>query len=221
MPLLKILCIFATTVGLSVSSTSPNPPLRSSARTIAPTSIFHWCSAIAETTIIVAQLSPRCILSQMLVSALSLGGDLPTMRLTPPLALGSMLVASGALLRLQCYRALGKHFTFETGILQKHKLITTGPYSFVRHPSYTGAMLAYFGLLLSYGSRGSWFVECLFKGSAVGSVFCASYLIAMTLVVSGLLSRISKEDEGLRREFGQEWTVWSAQVPYALIPGVY
>jgi protein-S-isoprenylcysteine O-methyltransferase Ste14 len=183
--------------------------------------IFYWCAAIAETTIIVAQLGPPSIPSQLAISTLALGGGLPTICLTPSLAIGSILVASGALLRLQCYYALGKYFTFETGIIRNHRLITTGPYNHIRHPSYTGALLVYFGLLLYYGSPGSWFMECLAKGSIAGSIFCAIYLFAISLVIAGLLSRISKEDEGLKHEFGQEWEVWVARVPYVLIPGVY
>ncbi|KAJ7683539.1 hypothetical protein B0H17DRAFT_1181582 [Mycena rosella] len=236
MPLLKILCIAAATLGLHVASTSPNPPLVSSARTIAPTSvefilvspsfreaqkIIYWCAAIAETAILVAQLSPQSIASQLVISVLALGGDLPTLRLTPLLVLGCALIISGAILRFLCYCVLGKYFTFETGIARDHRLITTGPYSVVRHPSYTGAILAYLGILCYYGSPGSWFMECVFKGSMAGTVFCATYIITTSLVVTGLLSRISKEDEGLRGKFGDEWEVFAARVPYVLMPGIY
>ncbi|KAJ7661455.1 hypothetical protein DFH06DRAFT_1325745 [Mycena polygramma] len=234
MPLLKILCILVTTVGLHMSSTSPNPPLGSAQlKTIAPTrvefilnapffrEVFYWWAAIAETIILVARFGPPSILSELLISALVLGGEPPVVHITPSLAFGCTLVVSGALLRLQCYRVLGKHFTFETGILHKHELITTGPYQYIRHPGYSGAILVYVGLLLYYGSPGSWFIECLFKGTAAGSLVCASYIFAMTLVVFGLVSRIPKEDEGLQREFGTEWAAWGARVPYVLIPDIY
>ncbi|KAJ7124495.1 hypothetical protein C8R44DRAFT_734971 [Mycena epipterygia] len=236
MPFLKFLCIAIATLGLHVASTSPNPPLISSARTIAPTTvefilvspsfrecpkILYWGAAIAETVLLIAQLSPATISSKPVISVLVLGGDLPTISLTPLLAVGSVLIASGALIRLHCYRALGKHFTFEMGISQGHKLITTGPYTYVRHPSYTGAVLVYLGLLCYYGSPGSWLMECVFKGSTAGTVFCAASASAMSLVVIGLLSRISKEDAALRCEFGQEWDAWADRVPYVLIPGFY
>ncbi|KAF8173889.1 hypothetical protein K438DRAFT_1908967 [Mycena galopus ATCC 62051] len=238
MPPVKIICILATTLSLHICSTSPNPPLQSSERTIAPTKvefilvspsfrvvqkagIFYWGAAIVETALIVARGRPQSIRSQLLISALTLGGDLPSVRLTTPLVLGSGLVVSGALLRLLCYQALGRHFTFETGITRNHRLITTGPYGLIRHPSYTGALLAYIGLLLYYGSRGSWFRECAFKGSILGSIFCAGYVFATSLVVAGLLSRIPKEEEGLKREFGVEWDAWAARVPYLLVPCLY
>ncbi|KAJ7930347.1 hypothetical protein B0H13DRAFT_1858754 [Mycena leptocephala] len=50
------------------------------------------------------------------------------------------------------HSALSKHFTFETGIAEGHKLVKVGPYSVVRLPAYTGTFLAYLGLLCYYGS---------------------------------------------------------------------
>ncbi|KAJ7920435.1 hypothetical protein B0H13DRAFT_1562288, partial [Mycena leptocephala] len=68
------------------------------------------------------------------------------LRVTPLLALGSGLIASGTLLRLSCYRALGKHFTFEMGIAWDHMLVTNGPYCIVRHPAYTrGCLVLLYG----------------------------------------------------------------------------
>ncbi|KAJ7923243.1 hypothetical protein B0H13DRAFT_1477462, partial [Mycena leptocephala] len=57
---------------------------------------------------------------------------------SPLVAIGTALIANGAILRLFCYRALGQYFTFKTAIARNHKLVTTGPYSIVRHPAYTG-----------------------------------------------------------------------------------
>ncbi|KAJ7476864.1 hypothetical protein B0H11DRAFT_2281517 [Mycena galericulata] len=234
--ILKVLCIVATTLGLHVASTSPNPPLVSSERTIATTrmefilvspsfrevqKILYWCAALAETAIFVAQINPGSAPSQLVINALALGGGHPTIHLTAPLVLGAILITGGALLRLQCYRALGKYFTFEMGIVRGHRLVMTGPYRVVRHPSYSGAVLAYLGLLCYYGSPGSWLVECVFKGSTAGMVFCVAYGATMSLVISGLLSRISKEDDGLKCEFGEEWEDYAAKVPHVLIPGIY
>ncbi|CAJ0838843.1 2314_t:CDS:2 [Entrophospora sp. SA101] len=41
----------------------------------------------------------------------------------------------GALLRLWCYRSLDEFFTFDIKVQKDHKLITTGPYSLLIHPS--------------------------------------------------------------------------------------
>ncbi|KAJ7618515.1 hypothetical protein FB45DRAFT_755956 [Roridomyces roridus] len=235
MAILRIFCIIATTLGLHVASTSPTPPLSAAERTIAPTNvefllvsptfrqapkIIYWFSALAEITTILAQLHPHSSSAQLALSALTPPGRCPTPRLTLPLALGALFAASGAFLRFRCYRALGRHFTFETGIINAHELITRGPYSVVRHPGYTGAVLAYMGLVCCYGAPGSWFLECVAKGSVAGALFCAAWGGAMTLVVGGLIARIDKEDAGLRSVFGEEWDEYAERVPYALIPGI-
>ncbi|KAJ7740581.1 hypothetical protein B0H16DRAFT_1566855 [Mycena metata] len=235
MSLLKLPFIAGATLGLHAASTAPNPPPKPAEKRIEPTKVefmlnspllrnaqkaVYWSAALAELAIIGALESPSAG-SERVVSALSLGTTPTALRITPLLALGSTLVATGGLLRLHCYSALGKHFTFETAIFKNHTLVKTGPYSRVRHPSYTGAVLAYLGLLCYYASPGSWFMECVYKGTTAGKVFGISYAVMMTLVVSGLLGRISKEDEGLKREFGQEWLDYAARVPHVLIPGAY
>jgi len=44
-------------------------------------------------------------------------------------------------------------FTFEMSIRKNHKLITSGPYAIVRHPSYVGVILVASGLMLIHGSK--------------------------------------------------------------------
>ncbi|KAJ7135439.1 hypothetical protein C8R43DRAFT_894273 [Mycena crocata] len=240
MPLLKIACVIAATIGLHKASTSPNPPLHNSSaeRKIAPTrlefllgsqttfilpQLIYWSIGIVETTVLVAQFVSPSIWTQRILSGLEIGGDLHNVQpsVAPTLAIGSFLIICGAVLRLQCYQALGKHFTFETGIFKNHKLVTTGAYNIVRHPGYSGAFLAYVGLMLYYTSPGSWVMECVFKGSTAGGSFGAVYALLMFFIVLGLTWRIPKEDEGLRNEFGEDWDTWAEKVRYVLIPGVY
>ncbi|KAJ6473161.1 hypothetical protein C8R45DRAFT_1054884 [Mycena sanguinolenta] len=237
-PLFKLPFIAGATLGLHAASTAPNPPPAAAEKRIEPTrlefmlnsSLFrnaqkavYWSAALAEIAIIGGELEASSSLpwSQWVVPTLLFGSAPGALRVTSVVALGSGLVVSGAILRLYCYSTLGKYFTFETGIVRNHKLVTTGPYSLCRHPSYTGAVLAYIGLLCYYGSPGSWFMECVFKGTTSGKVFGIGYALMMSLIVAGLLSRIKKEDEGLKREFGEEWIEWAAKVPYVLIPWVY
>src|SRR6185437_16196584 len=44
----------------------------------------------------------------------------------------------GGVMRGVCHRHLGKFFTWEQSIYKDHQLITSGPYSYVRHPAYSG-----------------------------------------------------------------------------------
>ncbi|KAI6102234.1 hypothetical protein F5141DRAFT_1008514, partial [Pisolithus sp. B1] len=55
-------------------------------------------------------------------------------------------------------------FTFKFTILSNHKLIMSGPYAFVWHPSYIGGMLMLAGATLVYGMQGAY---CISRGPSV------------------------------------------------------
>lgn len=59
-----------------------------------------------------------------------------SLRILGPFLLGWCLVSIGGILRVSCFNALGKHFTYELSLIKGHQLVTTGPYNVVRHPSY-------------------------------------------------------------------------------------
>ena len=61
---------------------------------------------------------------------------------------GFLLLGMGEGLRLYSVRVLGTFFTFTVATRPDQKVIETGPYRFVRHPSYTGGLFALFGILL-------------------------------------------------------------------------
>jgi len=51
---------------------------------------------------------------------------------------------------------LGQFFRFEASIQQDHKLIVSGPYAVVRHPSYTGLMMVFIGWFPWQLGKGCW-----------------------------------------------------------------
>ena len=57
----------------------------------------------------------------------------------------------GSFLRLWAMQTLGHFFTFEVTIRKRHSLITTGPYRWLMHPSYTGLIYSIPGLSLLLG----------------------------------------------------------------------
>ena len=59
-----------------------------------------------------------------------------------------LLLVSGIALRIWAIRHLGRFFTVDVGIQQGHQVVEDGPYRFVRHPSYSGSMLALVGIAL-------------------------------------------------------------------------
>lgn len=142
-------------------------------------------------------------------------------RLTPLFLFGWFLNALGTVLRYHCYRIMGELFAFELSIRKDHSLITSGPYAYVRHPSYTGALVAALGTVMSYLSSGSWLVECSGWIPDSLGVLGGLWAVIVGILLVALTSRTRKEDEMLKRQFGKQWEEWSKNVPYRLIPGVY
>jgi protein-S-isoprenylcysteine O-methyltransferase Ste14 len=66
--------------------------------------------------------------------------------------LGILLMLAGILLRQYSIVVLGKYFTFDVAVQSGHTLIEIGPYRYVRHPSYTGALLTLLGFGLTLGN---------------------------------------------------------------------
>lgn len=62
--------------------------------------------------------------------------------------IGMVAVWIGGAIRIACYRELGRLFTYELTIREKHRLVTSGPYSIVRHPSYSKSLDPAFDALL-------------------------------------------------------------------------
>lgn len=62
-----------------------------------------------------------------------------------------IISASGFAFRLWCFNTLGRFFTFEVTIRNDHRLVDSGPYSVLIHPSYTGQFIGISGHLLFSG----------------------------------------------------------------------
>jgi protein-S-isoprenylcysteine O-methyltransferase len=66
--------------------------------------------------------------------------------------IGVLVFAVGMVLRIYSIIYLGRFFTVNVAIAPDHLLIDSGPYRFVRHPSYTGLLMLFFGLGLGIGN---------------------------------------------------------------------
>lgn len=116
-------------------------------------------------------------------------------------ALAIGLFATGLIVRFVAIMSLGSHFTTRVGIQHQHALITTGPYRYVRHPSYSGLLSGFLG-----------------AGLAMGDVLALSVLLGPLLVV--LLMRIGIEERALEGHFGQTYRNY-CRTTKKLIPLLY
>jgi protein-S-isoprenylcysteine O-methyltransferase Ste14 len=81
-----------------------------------------------------------------------------------------------------------------------HKVVSTGPYRFVRHPMYVGLILMYIGIPLWLGSYYA--------------------LIFSLIVIISLLIRTYKEDATLKNEL-EGYSSYAEKVCYRWIPGIW
>ncbi|KIM84317.1 hypothetical protein PILCRDRAFT_818656 [Piloderma croceum F 1598] len=183
---------------------------------------------LAEAAVIHARNNPSSSLSKdilsLLVSRGSSADDLrvaSNIHVTPLSVVGSALAIVGGLIRLSCYRTLGRLFTYELSILKEHRLVTTGLYGFVRHPSYLGYTFSLTGLCLCLMTRGSWLMETGVLNSWSGRVVVGSWHLWAWYLWLCVFSRARKEDEYLREQFGQQWIEWQKRVPYRVLPGIF
>lgn len=208
MSLVKIPFIAAGTLGTYACLTPPQPKVSAAER---PKDATTWervfsatvrfyvgsrspqalaCSGgILEIAVILASRFPAHPLSQKILRSLVRGHISLTGRIdfSPLFFAGCGLAAIGGFIRYQCYRTLGRFFTYEVTIRNDHQLITEGPYGWVRHPSYTSGIACCVGLGICYGSAGSWLRECRILETLGGKV--ASWLY-VAFVVYGTASLV-------------------------------
>jgi len=136
--------------------------------------------------------------------------------------IGCSISIAGSILRVWSQRSLGRFFTWEVSVRPGHRLYTGGPYSFVRHPSYTALIMSCCGQALLLRARHTFLNECT-KWSYplltwIGLGFMSIWEI---ILVGSVLNRTVTEDRVLKREFGKEWVDWSQRARYRVLPGIY
>jgi protein-S-isoprenylcysteine O-methyltransferase Ste14 len=114
--------------------------------------------------------------------------------------IGFGLGATGLLVIFWSGIALGRQYSPEVTIQEKHRLITSGPYRFVRHPRYLGGIIMGIGLSTLFRS---------WVGLVLAGIFAAVVLF-----------RIADEERLMAHEFLEEWDRYCAR-SWRLIPFVY
>jgi protein-S-isoprenylcysteine O-methyltransferase Ste14 len=111
--------------------------------------------------------------------------------------LGFGLVALGLAFSVVARAWLGGNWSGMVTLKQDHELIRSGPYRLVRHPIYTGLLLAVLGSAIALGE---------WRG-----------LIALALITASFLRKIVIEERFLTQQFGAVYAQYRTATP-ALVP---
>jgi protein-S-isoprenylcysteine O-methyltransferase Ste14 len=118
------------------------------------------------------------------------------------LTIAAMIVLiAGLAIRWTAILSLGKAFSSNVAIRSDQAIYRGGFYRFVRHPSYSGALLAF--LALGIQER-NW-------------IACIAIVVPITIA---FLYRIHVEEAALNEAFGAQYAAYSQQTK-RLIPGIY
>ena len=140
-----------------------------------------------------------------IAGSIVLASDVPSAGITDgrswPAVAGLTLMAAGLGLRAWSIVTLGRFFTHSLSIQEGQHVVENGPYGVLRHPSYTGQMLAFVGLGLALDN---WL----------------SLAVAVLLPLAAVLVRIRAEEAELDRALGDAYRSYSAR-RRRLVPGVW
>jgi protein-S-isoprenylcysteine O-methyltransferase Ste14 len=112
-------------------------------------------------------------------------------------ALGAALTFAGLAFSIWARFVIAGNWSSYVELKRDHELIVKGPYHWVRHPIYTGLLLAFIGSALAVGE---------WRG-----------VLAVAIVAASFWRKLRLEEALMRRQFGEAYARYCAQVP-ALIP---
>ncbi len=113
--------------------------------------------------------------------------------------LGIALLAAGLGFTVWARRHLGRNWSASVVVKEGHALVRTGPYRYVRHPIYSGLLLAFLGMAVTIGE---------WRG-----------LVAVLLAWVSLAVKSRAEEKRMRETF-PEYAEYARGTP-AIVPLVY
>jgi protein-S-isoprenylcysteine O-methyltransferase Ste14 len=125
--------------------------------------------------------------------------DFPGSDWIPILAVA--LFALGLALRWWAILTLGRFFTVDVVIEKDHEVVQTGPFRWVRHPSYTGVLMAFLGWAMTLWN---W----------------VAMAVALVPIFVAFLRRMKVEEEALSRALGDKYRSYMRGTK-RLVPGLY
>jgi protein-S-isoprenylcysteine O-methyltransferase Ste14 len=113
---------------------------------------------------------------------------------------GIVLTVLGLGFSVWARRHLANYWSGRIALKEGHRLVQSGPYGWVRHPIYTGVLIAIVGRAISMNTGATW----------IGAVLAAGVY----------LSKVLGEERVLMQHFGEEYARYRADVK-ALVPGLW
>ena len=114
---------------------------------------------------------------------------------------GGVLILCGVFIRFWSVVTLGKYFRTVIMIQKGHRVIKSGPYALIRHPSYTGVLLSSAGFAMGVGS-------------VIGVV------LAIGIIFWSLRKRMDVEERELSQKLGKEYKEYMKKTK-RLLPFIY
>jgi protein-S-isoprenylcysteine O-methyltransferase Ste14 len=111
-----------------------------------------------------------------------------------------ILIVAGLLFTVWARQRLGRNWSGTVQVKQDHQLILDGPYRLVRHPIYTGLVVAFLGSAIVIGD---WFA-----------------LLAVLIAFGSFWRKLTLEERFMRETFGTAYEEYRARTA-ALIPYLF
>lgn len=116
-------------------------------------------------------------------------------------SLALVFLVSGLAFRWIAIVVLGRFFTVDVTIHEGHAVVDRGPYRYVRHPSYTGILVAFLGM----------------------GIYCGNWLslaIIFIPITLAFLRRIETEERALLHDLGPAYAQYCSRT-WRLVPAIY
>lgn len=109
----------------------------------------------------------------------------------------ALVTAAGLLLAVWARVHLGRNWSRIVTIKHDHEFVSSGPYAIVRHPIYTGLLVAFIGSAMA---RGEW------RG-----------VVAVLIACAALWRKLRLEERWMAERFGEPYLAYKERIP-ALVP---
>lgn len=106
--------------------------------------------------------------------------------MVPLFFVGVAMMLAGLAFRFYSMSFLGRFFTYSVAVQTGHSVVEAGPYRYIRHPSYTGALITLIGFGLAMGN---WL----------------GFAVLLCLMGIGYAYRISVEESALSTALGESY----------------